>query len=140
MHQVNVFISHSWSYSGHYDTIADWIFNKAWKSDNVPIKFINTSVPRDNPIHNAPNDQMLKNAIFERLQISHVIVVPTGMYSNYSKWIKKELEGARAHGKKILAVNPWGQERKSSIVQGIANETVGWNKESVVRGVWRLRK
>jgi len=26
--QIHIFISHSWSYSGHYDTLSDWILIK----------------------------------------------------------------------------------------------------------------
>ncbi len=40
--------------------------------------------------------------------------------------------------KPILGVNPWGQERKSSVVATAAKETVGWNSKSVVDGIWRL--
>ncbi len=28
--QIHVFISHSWAYSNHYDTLSKWIFNKRW--------------------------------------------------------------------------------------------------------------
>lgn len=138
-YHVSVFVSHSWSYSDHYDRLAGWIFGESWNAGGTPIIFHNTSVPRDNPIHYAPNDAALQAAIFERLKVSDVIVVPTGMYSTHSKWIGKELKGAKHHGKKIVAVNPWAQERKSSVVQAVANETVGWNKDSVVNAVWRNR-
>ncbi|MBL0768740.1 TIR domain-containing protein [Sphingopyxis sp. DHUNG17] len=138
-YNVSVFVSHSWSYSEHYERLSGWIFNEPWYADGTPINFFNTSVPREDPIHYAPNDTALQTAIFERLKVSNVIVVPTGMYSTHSKWIGKELKGARLHGKKIVAVNPWGQERKSSVVQSVAHETVGWNKNSVINAVWRSR-
>lgn len=139
-YNISVFVSHSWSYSEHYDTLAQWIFGSSWNAGGVPITFFNTSVPRDNPIHYAPNDATLQATIFARLRVSNVIVVPTGMYSTHSKWIGKELEGARLHGKKIVAVNPWGQERKSSVVQEVAHEIVGWNKDSVMKAIWRQRQ
>jgi hypothetical protein len=60
------------------------------------------------------------------------------MYANYSKWIQKEIEGAKYYGKPILAVNPWGQERKSSTVQAAADRYVGWNSKSVAQGIWDL--
>lgn len=138
-HQVRVFVSHSWSYADHYEKLSGWIFDELWSVDGIPINFVNTSVPKNNPIHYAANDAELQDAIFQRLKFSDVIVVPTGMYSTHSKWIGKELDGARLHGKKIVAVNPWGQERKSSIVQMHSHETVGWNKDSVINAVWRNR-
>lgn len=138
MFQIPVFISHSWAYSGHYDTLADWIFGQSWTSNGVPILFQNVSVPRDNPIHYAPNEPALKAAIYHRINMAAVVVIPTGMYANHSKWIQKEIDGAKAYCKPILAVNPWAQEKKSSVVIAAANDHVGWNKSSVVEGVWRL--
>lgn len=139
MHHVSVFISHSWAYSSHYDTLAKWIFEDSWNLGGVPISFGNTSVPRTDPIHNAPNEQSLKAAIYERIGLSNVVVIPTGMYANYSTWIQKEIDGAAHFGRRIVAVNPWAQEKKSSVVISAASELVGWNKQSVINAVWRNR-
>lgn len=138
-HQISIFISHSWSYSGHYNKLEEWIFQENWSFNNEPIEFFDLSVPKDNPIHNASNAEQLKNAIYARIQISDVVVIPTGMYSSHSKWIGKEIEGSLDYGKPILGVNPWSQERKAAVVQEVAKEVVGWSKESVINGIWRIR-
>lgn len=138
MYYVSVFISHSWAYSNHYDTLAAWIFRNSWNVNGVPIKFSDVSVPKDNPIHYAPNVGALKVAIYQRIQQAHVVVIPTGMYANHSNWIGKEIDGAKAYSKPILAVNPWAQERKSSVVVSASDKYVGWNKQSVVQGVWDM--
>lgn len=135
---IRVFISHSWNYTEHYNRLAGWIFEDKWNLNGTPITFLNTSVPRDSPIHNAPSDRALQDAIYERIGASNVVVCPTGMYSTYSKWIVKELAGADLKRVRLLAVNPWAQERKSSVVQHAADEIVGWNKQSVINSVWRL--
>lgn len=137
-HQIHVFISHSWNYTNHYDTLADWIFNRSWRSGQASFSFQNFSVPRSDPILNAANDKQLKDAIYTQIARSHVIVIPTGMYANYSKWIGKEIEGAAAYGKPILAVNPWGQQRPSSVVSDAAAQRVKWNSQAVVEGIWEL--
>ncbi len=80
----------------------------------------------------------LEEAIFSKIQASHVIVSPTGMYSTYSKWIKREINGAKTYAKPILAVTPSGQEKQSGVVLGNAEAEVGWNKKSVVIGIWKL--
>jgi len=138
--QIHVFISHAWAHSGHYDTLAEWIFNNNWSVGQASLDFRDFSVPKGDPIHNANNDKQLKDAIFNKISRSHVIVIPTGMYANYSKWIQKEIDGANGYSKSILAVNPWGQQRISSVVAGAAHKTVGWNKDSVVSGIWDLYK
>src|SRR5437867_7077376 len=90
--QIHIFISHSWSYSGHYATLADWIFTQQWRVGQASLDMRNYSVPRSDPIHNATNDRQLRDAIYAQIARSHVIVIPTGMYAHYSKWIQKEIE------------------------------------------------
>lgn len=137
---IHIFISHSWSYSSHYATLADWIFNKNWSVGQASLVFRNYSVPQNDPIHNANNDRQLRDALHNQIARSHVIVIPTGMYTAYSKWIQKEIDGANFYSKPILAVNPWGAQRTSIDVKDAANKVVGWNSESVVKGIWELYK
>ena len=97
-------------------------------------------MPKNDPIHDANNDKQLKEAIFDKIGRSHVIVIPMGMYASYSKWIQKEIDGAVDYAKPILAVNPWGQERSSSVVGDAAAKKIGWNKETVINSIWELYK
>ena len=60
------------------------------------------------------------------------------MYAHHSKWIKKEIDGAKYYSKPILAVNLWATERKSSVVLANADEAVGWNKQPVIDKIWQL--
>jgi hypothetical protein len=139
VYHINVFISHSWSYDQHYNKLYNWIFREKWRSpDNIPIIFHDMSVPKNHPIHYASTDRELKEAIWSRIYNSDVVVILTGVYASYSKWIKKEIEGAKKYQKPILAVNPWGQVRKSSIVARSADMLVGWNKKSVLGGILNL--
>lgn len=136
--QIHVFISHSWDYSGHYDSLSEWIFDRNWSMGQASLTFLDYSVPRNDPIHNARNQRALQDAIFAKIARSHVIVIPTGMYANHSNWIGKEISGSNSYNKPILAVNPWGQQRTSSVVSNAAAQTVGWNAKSVVQGIWEL--
>lgn len=138
--QIHVFISHAWKYSGHYQSLADWIFNENWSVGQASLDFRNYSVPKDDPIHDAPNDRLLRDAIMRQISMSHVIVIPTGMYTNYSKWIAKEIEGSTGFSKPILAVNTWRSQRTSSVVANAASKIVGWSKKSVIDGIWELYK
>ena len=138
--QIHVFISHAWEYADHYNTLSDWIFNEKWSSGQASLDFRDFSVPRHDPIHNAKIDAQLRKALYNKIARSHVIVIPTGMYANYSKWIQKEIDGAKAYGKPILAVTPRGSQRISTVVSSAATKQVGWNKQSVVGGIWELYK
>lgn len=136
--QIHVFISHAWAFSNHYQTLADWIFNEKWSIGQASLDFRNFSVPKDDPIHDARNQTELQNAIFNQISRSHIVVIPTGMYATYSKWIQKEISGAQQYNKPILAVVPWGQQKNSADVVSNANEQVGWNKEPVINAIWKL--
>lgn len=137
-HFTYIFISHSWAYSNHYGTLADWVFEKNWRSGQASLVFRDYSIPRDDPIHNVSSDRALRDAIYRKLARCHVVVIPTGMYVNHSKWIRKEIDGAMENRKPIIGVNPWGQRRISSVVRDAADMTVGWNSKSFVRGIWDL--
>src|SRR5262249_9012209 len=128
-HQVNVFISHSWSYSDDYETLAGWLCESGWNVNGVPLTFLDRSIPRDDPIHHARNKAELRTAIFQRIANSHVMVMPAGVYSTHSDWIQTEVEGAQFHRRPIVAVDKFGAERSSSIVQGAAAEIVGWQQK-----------
>ncbi len=138
--QIHLFISHAWVHSHHYKTLCDWVFNNSWSVGQASLQFLDYSVPKSDPIHNASNDQQLQNAIFDKIARSHVVVIPSGMYAARRKWIQKEIQGANDYGKPILAVNPMGQERKPGIVMDNAKITVGWNKKPVINGIWQLYK
>ncbi len=137
-HQIQVFISHAWAYSNNYETLRSWIFDQPASSGQASFDLRNYSVPKDDPIHNAANDEQLRSAIYEQIRLSHIVLIPAGMYANHSKWIKKEIEAAKYYGKPILGVNLWGAERKSSVVLSNANEVVGWNRQPVLDKIWQL--
>lgn len=135
---IHIFISHSWAYDEHYEKLAEWVFETSWNVDGVPLQFVDYSVPKSDPIHYASNDRELKQAIDNRIANTHVVVIPSGMYATHSKWIQKEIDGAQDFRRPILAVNPYGQERKAGVVLDAAQEGVGWNKKSVINGIWKL--
>ena len=138
VHQIHVFVSHSWHYSGHYQKLREWIFHTRWSIGQASLNLRDYSAPKDDPIHNAGTERELREAIYRKIERSRVVVIPTGMYASYSKWIGKEINGAKKMSKPILAVNPWGQQRTASVVAQAAAKTVGWNKKSVVGGIWAL--
>ncbi len=137
-HQIHVFISHSWAYSGHYKTLKSWIFEEKWRLGQASINFLDYSVPQDNPIHIIGKDSNLMEAISRKIERSHVVVIPTGMYANYSTWIKKEINASMDKGKPILAVHPWGQQHTSSVVAKASTQMAGWNSKSVIQEIWNL--
>lgn len=133
----NLFISHSWTYSDAYDALVNLLNS----SPNFDYK--NYSVPKDDPIHNARYDYQLKEAIRNQMQHASCILILAGIYSTYSKWINIEIELAKDLDKKIIAIEPFGSEKTSSIVKNAADVIVKWSTDSIIsaiRGYQFLKK
>lgn len=125
----NLFISHSWAYSDAYIKLMELLSNAPY------FNFKNYSVPKDDPIHNAPNDYQLRAAIKNQMQHASCVLILAGVYATYSKWINIEIQLAQEMGKKIIAIQPWAAQRTSQVVKNAADEIVGWNTSSIVNAI-----
>jgi len=125
----NLFISHSWNYNDAYDKLLGLL------NANPYFNYKNYSVPKNDPIHNAPYDYQLKAAIRNQMQPASCVLVLAGVYSTYSRWINIELELAKEMGKKIIAIEPWGAERTSAIVKNSADKIVKWQSSSIISAI-----
>lgn len=133
-YMYNLFISHSWTYSNQYDKLVDLLDSANYFS------YRNYSVPKDDPIHDANNTKELYDAIKKQVGYAQVVIILAGVYSSYSKWIDKEIEIAQNLGKPILAIEPWGSEKTSSVVKNAADRIVKWNTDSIVNAIRNLAK
>lgn len=132
MATYNLFISHSWGYSDAYGKVTDLL-----KSQTSPVGFNykNYSVPKDDPIHNAPSDRALRTAIEGQMKACSCVLILAGVYATHSKWINIEIEMAKKLGKRIVAIEPWGAEKTSSVVKNAAHSIVKWNGASIVKAI-----
>jgi hypothetical protein len=125
----NLFISHSWAYSDAYDGLVNLL------NSDRSFDYKNYSVPKNDPIHNAPYDYQLKEAIRRQMQPASCVLILAGVYSTYSKWINIEIGLAKEMRKKIIAIEPWGAERTSTVVKNAADTIVGWNTASIIKAI-----
>ena len=135
MRDYNIFISHSWSHSDNYERLIEMLKKASYFS------FRDFSVPKNDPIHNAPNSQALYNAIKQQISPASVVLILAGVYASYSSWIEKEIRIAQSEfsiPKKILAIELWGSEKTSQIVKNNSNKIVGWNGQSIADTIKEL--
>ncbi len=131
----HVFISHSWKYSDAYEKLTKMLDNAEGFS------YCDYSVPETDPIEGARTDKQLEAAIKEQMAHASVVLVLAGVYSTYSKWINKEIDIAQTgfyYPKPIIAVQPWGAEKTSTVVKSAADKIVGWNTKSIVAAIKEL--
>ena len=125
-----LFISHSWTYTDAYDGLV------ALLEEHPNFKWSNYSVPKNDPIHNAPNEAALHEAIKSQVAPVNCILMLAGVYSTHSKWINKEILIAKTiYNKPIVAIEPWASDRTSKIVKDNADVIVKWQSASIVSAI-----
>lgn len=135
MTTYTIFISHSWSYTDAYEKLTKML------REDCYFNFKDYSVPKNDPIHNAPTSVALRDAIRRQMQLASVVLIMAGKYSTYSMWINEEISLAKkgfTYPKPILAITPWGAEQISSVVRAAADKIVRWNTGSIVQGIREL--
>jgi hypothetical protein len=128
----NLFISHSWSYGDDYDRFVKLLRERPY------FEYKDFSVPKDDPIHNAPNKSALYAAIKQQMSPCHVVIIMGGKYSTFSDSINMEIEIAQKEfstKKPILGVRPFGAEQVSSVVSSNCDRLVNWNTDSIVDAI-----
>lgn len=94
MSTYNIFISHAWKYSEHYNKIVQWL-NEA--QDEGKLTWKNYSVPSHDPLID-PNTTVgknkLKSELKEQISPASKVIILAGMYAAYSDWIDFEIDTA----------------------------------------------
>ena len=137
MRMHNLFVSHSWNYSGQYNNLISLLRKEPY------FHFRDYSVPKDDPIHRASSDKALKEAIRKQMAPCGVVLILAGVYSTYSKWIDIEIDLAQigfVSSKPIIAIEPRGSEKTSTKVKSAADHIVNWSTKSVVNTIRDLVK
>ena len=120
-----IFISHAWTYNENYHRLVKMLNEASY------FKWQNYSVPQHNPLGTS-TDRELEKALHNQIGPTHIVIILSGMYATYRKWIQKEIDIASGMGKPIIGVKSWGQERVPQTVQDVAKEMVGWNTPSII--------
>lgn len=128
LRNYHLFISHSWDYSGQYETIREWLNRSPY------FLWTDYSVPITKPVTFSRINEQKQN-ILNRISLCSCVIILSGMYVAYSDWIDFEINAALSMRKPIIGVKPWGQERIPTKVQNCANILIGWNSASVVDAV-----
>lgn len=120
-----VFISHAWTYNEDYYRLEGTL-------DKAPyLNWQNYSVPEHDTLAPAL-DTELEKALRRQISPTNIVIILSGMYAAYHKWIQKKIDIAIEMSKPIIGIKPWGQERIPQTVQDVGNEIVGWNTSSIV--------
>lgn len=132
----HIFISHAWKYGAEYDRLEKML-------DSAPyFGYLNYSAPEDKPLHNldttdVKNKSEIETAIDRKIAPCSCVLVISGMYYNYRKWMQYEINAALRMKKPIIAIRPWGSQMIPFEISSVATEIVGWNTSSIVDAIRR---
>lgn len=135
-----VFISHAWAYDTDYYRLVDMLNNAHLTIMDTHGYFAwrNYSVPVHDPLHTKTRtDSELEQELRHQIRPVNIVVILSGMYVAYSKWIQKEIDIALEMSKPVIGIRPRGSEKLPVAVQNAASDIVGWNTSSIVGAIRR---
>lgn len=126
----DLFISHVWrnEENSEYYRLVNLLREASF------FTYRNYSVPEHNPL-GTKTDKELREALDRQIKPVNCVLVVSGMYTNYRRWIQEEIEIAKKYNKPIIGIKPWGQQRVPQEIQNIAKEMVGWQTSSIVAAI-----
>jgi hypothetical protein len=125
MTPARLFISHSWKYDD-YDRLVSLLKNRGYFS------FKNSSVPQEKSIEGSHLG--IWTDITSKIRWSQVVLYIAGIETTTSPSVCKEIALAKLLNKPIIAIVPH-QSQRSSTLRFLANETVKWRKESIIKSI-----
>lgn len=128
MKTYDIFISRSWSDSDNCERLMGLLQNRPY------FRFNYYSVSRYRPI-TSPNASALTAAVINQIKQSKVILVAAGVDAAHHKWRLKEMIIAKAEGRFILGIRPYGNRDISEEVRKRADNIVGWNSKTIIRAI-----
>jgi hypothetical protein len=131
----SLFLSHSWTHGDSHRQLRHLLDRKPF------FLFKDHSLPADDPIHDEATVALLAVRIEQQMLACDIVLVLTGVYATYSKWIDREIDVAKnrfGRPKPILAIRPEDSDEVSAVLQDNSDRIVGWDAESVVGAICEL--
>lgn len=127
MRNYRIFISHSWNYD-EYDRIIRFF------DETEDFYYIDYSISTDKALFGL-SDRKLSDKLRSHIRLSQIILIPAGMEINFRRYIQFELEVAQEMNKPIIGIIPPEKKRIPKIIETIAWQIVGWNRNSIVKAI-----
>lgn len=128
LRKYHLFISHAWQYNAAYYRLVSLL------NGTNNFEWVNYSVPEHKPA-DVNNKTELEKALRYCIRPAQCVLVISGMYVSYRKWIQYEIDLASEWRKPIIGIKPWGNENIPSEVSSVAQSLVGWQTTSIVEAV-----
>jgi hypothetical protein len=140
---INIYISHAWSHGDGYDKLFRLIQAETADTAGSAISFAArlNGLPKHDAVHVNPAIDELRSAMRYPMSRSQVLVVPTGAYGRYARWIDLEIELARTGydmRRRILAIDLFAPDAKPTPVQRFADRVIPWTRSGIIAALTEL--
>ena len=130
MSTYSVFVSHGWLPENGTERLYGLLEN--YRIRHVPeFAFNLLSVSKDDPVQNIPSKKALVAAIEQKMKDSACLVILTGLFDDYKKWIDIELDAAKKLNKPIILVEAAAWMKASTKEKRSATATVKWDAKEL---------
>ena len=121
-----VYVSHCWLPENGTDRLYGLLEN--YRIRHVPeFSFQLLSVSKDDPVQNLPSKKSLIAAVEQKMKESVCLIILTGLFDDYKKWIDIELEAAKKLKKPVILVEAAVWMKASTKEKRAATATVKWD-------------
>ena len=129
---IRVFVSHAFSESDDYLRVFEYI------ESNPNFYYVNTSRPEQIP---PGGSEAYKDALREQIEAAEAVIVLAGLYEQKRDWVLYQINAARALGRPIIALNPFGGAMPMPAdIAAVATEQPGWNEREIVDALKRAAR
>ncbi|MDH5464462.1 MAG: TIR domain-containing protein [Thiovulaceae bacterium] len=129
-----LFFSHSLTYKDALKT------QKKFLDDADHFSYYERTLEPNDPIHESEDEDELDAAIEDKVQGADAVVILAGVFQEYEKWLRKEIEHAQKHKKPIIVIEPWDEERTHVLVKNSASAIIDWDKTLLIEAIEELVK
>ena len=127
-----LFFSHSLMYKNALKT------QKKFLDDAEHFTYYDRSLDPEDPIHSSESEDELDEAIEDKVQGADAVVILAGVFQDYEKWVRKEIEHAKKYKKPVIVIEPWEEERTHVVVQKSADAIIDWDKTLLIETIEEL--
>lgn len=137
LQRIHLFLSSAWNDTRHADRLAEWIFEQHWRIGDATLDFRDLSIPRSDPVLEAPHSEAAQRERATRIAKSHVVVVPAGLPGEAQAPVEAEIEAAHGLRRPVLAVDVAPRAAPCAI-RAKADDHCAWQDKAMISKIWRL--
>ncbi|MDR0933715.1 MAG: TIR domain-containing protein [Burkholderiaceae bacterium] len=133
-----LFVSHSWLPDDGTDRLYSLLEN--YRIRHVPdFTYQLFSVSKDDPVQHLPSKKALAVAIEEKMRQCTCLLILTGVFEEYKRWIDLEMDIAKKLKKPVILVEAAAKKHTSGKEKRAAKKIVKWDAKELGEAIEQVK-